>query len=567
MIKRFIRQYAKRNRTHREIAPEEIFVDSENLPLFNQHQFEGRIESPISKHSVIGVVVVFILFGFLYLGQIWKLQIVNGETYAKASENNRLQHSPVFANRGLIYDRNDVLLAWNIPKPELDFSERQYIEKPGFSHVLGYVKYPQKDKAGFYYDNAFHAFGGVEATYDEKLHGVNGLKIVETNAVQEIVGDSVIEQPQSGEDIHLTIDAGLQEAMYRAIEDVAQRAGYPGGAGVIMDIHTGEVLAVTSYPEYDANVLTQGVDDALISSWLQDSTNRFLNRATKGLYTPGSIMKPFVALGALTEGLVTPETIIISVKNMEVPNPYDPDNPSYFSDWKARGPVAVRTALALSSNVYFYQVGGGYTPTGQRGLGITKLSEYFKLFGFGDPINDVFLGGPSGVIPDPSWKAKQFNGEAWRLGDTYFTAIGQYGVQVTPMQVARAVSAIANKGTVLEPKIRTNDATYITKTINGIPDAHYKVVWEGMREAVTDGTAKSIDIPDISIAAKTGSAELGVSKARVNSWITGFFPYEKPKYAFVLVMEEGDRDSQLGAGGAMRQVFEWMKIYAPEYLK
>jgi penicillin-binding protein 2 len=567
MVKRLIKKYTKRKFTNREITPEEIFVDSENLPLFNQHQFEGRIEFPISKGSVIGVVVVFCLFGLAYLGQIWKLQVANGDSYATASENNRLQHSPVFANRGLIYDRNDVVLAWNIPKPELDFSEREYISKPGFGNLLGYVKYPKKDKAGFYYDNSFHAFGGIESVYNEQLTGSNGLKIIETNALQEVIGDNTIEQPESGEDMRLTVDAGLQEKLYLAIADVSERAGYLGGAGVIMHIETGEILAVASYPEFDSNVLTNGSDQALITEWLQDPVNRFLNRATKGLYTPGSIMKPFVALGGLTEGVVTPNTIILSVKNMEVPNPYDPENPSFFSDWKARGPVDVRKALALSSNVYFYQVGGGYTPTGQQGLGITKLAEYYKLFGFGDMVNDPFLGGPSGVIPDPAWKEKQFNGEPWRLGDTYFTSIGQYGVQVTPMQVVRAVAAIANGGKLLGPKIRTNDATYVTKTINSIPENYYKVVWEGMRQAVLDGTAKSLDMPQVAIAAKTGSAELGVTKARVNSWVTGFFPYENPKYAFVLVMEQGDRDSTLGAGGAMRQVFEWMSIYAPEYLK
>jgi penicillin-binding protein 2 len=132
-----------------------------------------------------------------------------------------------------------------------------------------------------------------------------------------------------------------------------------------------------------------------------------------------------VALAGLNEGVVSPNKEILSVKNMEVPNPYDPSNPTLFSDWKAHGYVNVFSALAYSSNVYFYQVAGGYTPTGQKGVGITKLEEYYKLFGFGSDVDDEFLGGQKGTIPNPKWKADNFDGDDWRLGDTYFTAIGQ----------------------------------------------------------------------------------------------------------------------------------------------
>lgn len=565
MVKRIIKKYTKRKGINRYISPEDIFVDSENLPSFDRHQFEGRIEYPISKRSVVGVVIAFCLLGVAYLWQVGNLQLIQGEAFAKASEGNRLQHSAIFANRGVIYDRNGVPLAWNISNPELDYSERQYIETPGFGNLLGYVKYPKKDSAGFYYDDSFQVFGGVESFYNDRIGGVNGLKIVETNALQEIVGDNTIKQPESGEDITLTVDSRLQEVLYRSIADIAGRVGFTGGAGIIMHAETGEVLAVTSYPEYDPNVLTKGEDQALITEWLNDSNNRFLNRATKGLYTPGSIMKPYVALAGLNEGVVTPETIIVSEGEMKVPNPYDPSNPTYFSDWKAHGPVNVKSALAYSSNIYFYQVGGGYTPTGQKGVGITKLEEYFNLFGFGTPINDPFLGGPAGTIPNPKWKAENFDGEDWVLGDTYFTSIGQYGMQVTPMQIARGLSALANGGNVLLPKIIADDATYVTKKITTIDAAHFQTVREGMRNGGEFGTARGLDIPETRVAGKTGTAELGVSKANVNSWVNGFFPYEKPKYTFVIVMEQGSRTNLIGGVAVMRQVLDWMRVYAPEY--
>jgi len=264
---------------------------------------------------------------------------------------------------------------------------------------------------------------------------------------------------------------------------------------------------------------------------------------------------------------VSPSTTVLSEEQMLVPNPYDPDNPSYFSDWKAHGNVNVRRALAMSSNIYFYQVGGGYTPTGQEGIGITKLEEYFRMFGFGSAVNDPLLGGLSGTIPNPKWKEEVFDGEPWRLGDTYFTSIGQYGVQVTPVQVARAVAALANGGRLLQPTLNTTDAVFVTRTIESIDQAHFDTVRAGMRDAVVDGTAKGLNIPETAVAAKTGTAELGVSKARVNSWVTGFWPYEEPKYAFVIVMEQGSRSNLIGGVAVMRRVFDWMRVYAPEWLE
>lgn len=250
---------------------------------------------------------------------------------------------------------------------------------------------------------------------------------------------------------------------------------------------------------------------------------------------------------------------------MEVPNPYDPSNPSIFTDLKAHGYVNVFKALAYSSNVYFYQVSGGYTPTGQKGIGITKLEEYFKTFGFGDDIDDEFLGGQSGTIPNPKWKAENFDGDDWRLGDTYFTAIGQYGVQVSPIQIARAVSAIANGGKLIEPTIKLDDSVTILKNIDNIKKENFDIVQRGMRDAVLYGTAKGLNIPGAEIAAKTGTAELGVSKAKVNSSVIGFFPYQDPKYAFVVLMEQGSSTNMIGGVAVMRQVLDWISIYRPEY--
>lgn len=566
MVQKTLNKLRHRKYSSKDIALDEVFLDSQNLPEFDRNQLEGRIEKPISKQVVTIIFFAFVLIFVSFLFKIWNLQIVNGESFAKISAENSLRHTLIFADRGIVYDRNHVPLIWNERQKDAeDFSLRKYIEKPGFANLLGYVKYPKKDSAGFYYAESFEGIGGLEQYFDEIISGKNGLKIIETNALMDVVGDNTIQDPVSGKSLALSIDAELQSKLYSTIADIAGRVGFTGGSGVIMDVNNGEILAVTSYPEFNSNTLTDGSDKETINNYLNDSNNRFLNRATKGLYTPGSILKPIVALGALNEGVISPSKQILSTKEMSVPNPYDPAHPSIFTDWKAHGYVDVYGALAYSSNVYFYQVAGGYTPTGQKGIGITKLEEYFRAFGFGDDIDDEFLGGRHGTIPNPKWKAENFEGDDWRLGDTYFTAIGQYGVQVTPVQIARAVSAIANGGKLIEPTVKLEDSVTILRNMDNVSQSNFDIVKKGMRDAVVYGTARGLNLSNVEIAAKTGTAELGVSKENVNSSIVGFFPYQQPKYAFVVVMEQGSRSNLIGGVAVMRQVLDWINIYRPEY--
>ena len=160
-----------------------------------------------------------------------------------------------------------------------------------------------------------------------------------------------------------------------------------------------------------------------------------------------------------------------------------------------------------------------------------------------------------------------FSGDPWRIGDTYNTAIGQYGFQVTPIQMARAVAGIANNGRLVTPKIDINTKTKIENISINIDQDYIDVVKEGMRLSVTDGIASGIFLPYVNVAAKTGTAELGSSKKLVNSWITGFFPYDNPRYSFAVVMERGPRSNLIGALFVMRNLFEWMSLEVPEYLK
>jgi penicillin-binding protein 2 len=174
------------------------------------------------------------------------------------------------------------------------------------------------------------------------------------------------------------------------------------------------------------------------------------------------------------------------------------------------------------------------------------------------------MGEEEGVIPDPVWKEKVFKDD-WRLGDTYLTSIGQYAMQATPLQMLRAYAALANGGYLVTPHI-LKDAQGERLNLNLKQDA-LGIVRDGMRRTVIQegGTARALDRKDVEIGAKSGTAELGTSKAMVNSWIAGFFPYEKPKYAFILMMEYGPRANTVGASRVMANVFDWMAINRPEY--
>jgi len=556
-----------RRRTYKDISPDEIFLDSKNLPDFDLYQFEGRLEKPISAKVFSFLGLTFLFVAIVFLIKFGDLQIIHGSFYKDRSENNKLKQILVLAPRGIVYSRDGKKLIWNQKvENDKDFSLRKYIEVPGFSNLLGFLKYPAKDKSGYYYEEEFMPKDGAELYLNEILAGRNGLELIETSVNGDVISQSVIETPKNGEDATLSIDARVQGELYKIIKNLADSVDFKGGAGVIMDIDSGEILAMTSFPEYSSSVMTEGVDRTLIENYYKDNNNPFLNRITSGLYTPGSIVKPFLAFAALEEKIISPEKIIVSTGKIEVPNPYDPSKPSIFRDWKAHGAVDMRKAIAVSSDVYFYEIGGGFGS--QKGLGIEKIKKYLELFGLTKKTGFDFEKEETGVIPDPHWKKETFDGEIWRIGDTYNTAIGQYGMQVTPIQVVVAVSALANNGKLITPSILfTSTSSSVSGTkIEGNTE-NFQVAREGMRMSAKEGTASGLNVGYINIAGKTGTAELGARKQFVNSWVIGFWPYEKPKYAFTVVMEKGPVTNLTGATFVMRSLFDWMHINTPEYLK
>jgi penicillin-binding protein 2 len=545
-----------------EIHPDEILIDSQNMGEFDQDQFEGRIERPLGRQSFFLVAGVLVFLLMLLAGRAGFLQLLQGTAYAQRAQNNQLEERVLFADRGIIVDRTGLPLAYNEHLNAGDeFARRVYAQVAGIAHAVGYVKSPAKDSNGVYYRSEFVGMDGAERAFDAALAGRNGMTLTETDAHGEVVSQSVEQPPQPGEKITLSIDAQVTSGLHDAIATVAKQSKFVGGAGVVMDVQTGELLALTSYPEYASQALTDGVATAIDAN-NSDTRQPFLNRALGGVYAPGSIVKPIIAVGALAEGVIDEHKQILSTGSISLPNQYDPEHPSVFKDWRANGWVDVRHAIAISSDVYFYEVGGGYQD--QPGLGIDNIDKYFRLFGFGSPAGLFGFTEAAGSISTITWKAENFPGDPWRIGDTYHTAIGQYGTQVTPLQAVREAAALSS-GELVEPTLLASTTPKVASL--DVPEYDLAVVREGMRLGVTGGIAQSVNFGFVHVAAKTGTAQVGMKNEYLNSWMIGFWPYEHPRYAYAVVLERGPAGTLVGASAATAQFLQWMQANAPQYLQ
>jgi penicillin-binding protein 2 len=571
--------FKKKRWRSREIDPDEIFIDSSNLPSHNEKQFEGRAEKPVSPRAIWGLGIAFLILVVAFSLKSYDLQVKHGKDFSNISRNNRLDRSLIFATRGIIYDRNGLELAWNESPPStrenvaLDyattsvFALRKYSPLPGLSHLIGFVRYPKSDAGGAWWREDYAGISGVELAFDTVLRGKNGSIMREIDARQRIVRENLVSPPQNGTDLTLSVDAEIQGQLYKILSSHASANKFDGGASVIIDVITGEIIALTSFPEYDHAAFTSG-DTRAVQDAISNRRTPMLNRAVSGAYTPGSIVKPIFAAAALKEGIISPDKQILSTGAISLPNPYDPEHPSVFRDWTVHGLVDMRTAIAVSSDEYFYTIGGGYG--GQKGLGINLIDKYARDFGLATSTGIALLGEVSGVIPTPSWKEQVFGADdPWRIGNTYHTVIGQYGFQVTPVQAVRFTAAIANGGKLMTPQLLASSTPEYTRI--DIPDSYLQIVREGMRLAVTslrtDATAKFLNIKGIQLAAKTGTAQLGVHNEFMNSWSIGFWPAENPHYAYATVLEKAPAGTLSGSAPAMLPFFQWLIANKPEYVQ
>ena len=542
--------FKRRQKKERGIDLHEI-LHHRKLRSMTISDTDGRINLPISSYMIYFVFFCIISILFLLLARVGYLQLIDGEKYREISLLNISNREILFADRGLIYDRNKKLIAWNEKVEDQLFKKRVYVNKS--ISLIGSVRYPKKDNNNKYYVHNIQGIDGVERRFDSILKGENGALVNESSAMADIpLTPGFREEAEGGTNIHLAIDLDLQNILYKAVSLSVRDRGYESGVGVVMDVDNGDLLALVEYPHGKADV--------------NGDFSYGIHKSVSGLFTPGSTVKPFFALAALEEDIITPDEYIYSGGSLVLENPYNPDKPSIFEDWKAHGYVNLTDALAVSSNIYFYEIGGGFKK--RKGLGIRKMNDYAKLFGFGQATETGVAAEPDGLVPSPEWKEKNF-GDPWRVGDTYNTVIGQYGFVVTPLQMARAVSSLANGGFRVEPSILKNGSSKRVKL--AFEEANIAKVKEGMRFSVTSpiGSTRALDFNGVSIAAKTGTAQVNKSKGIINSLVIGFYPYKAPRYAFVLIMERGYSDpTKLSAAlFAAKKFFVEMMAKFPEKLK
>lgn len=435
---------------------------------------------------------------------------------------------------------------------------RQYTQGELVAHVLGFVGRVDPDEyarlAGVGYQMNDHiGKAGVELTYEAALRGSPGLREVETDAAgREIrVLSEVAAKP--GGNVVLSIDVDFQ----RKVEEFL-RAGMGksrNASAIVLDVRNGEVLALVSLPAYDNNVFTGRVDEAAFQKLRDDPNKPLLNHAIAEMYPPGSTFKQITGTAALQEGIAHANTTITSRGSIQVPNQYNPRIVYTFKDWAALGTLDFYRGVAMSSDVYFYYLAGGYSENNRelfQGLGATRLADWARRFGLGSSTGIDLPGESEGLVPDPAWKERTL-GEPWFIGDTYNFGIGQGYAAATPLQMALVTAALANGGDVLIPhvvkEIRNSDGQVVPARGNvkrnlNVDPRNLNIMREGMRQAVSDGTAKPAGTRSVAVAGKTGTAEFGERRPDgsylEHGWFTGFAPFNNAEIAVVVFLEQGN---------------------------
>jgi penicillin-binding protein 2 len=597
-----------------EIDPEEVLLDK--LAKKREEEmgiFEKKLETPIFQSVIFRFFIfLFFLFLILYL-RVFQLQAIENQEFKLKADSNKFLILKIKAERGVIYDQNFKQIVFNRPifnliltksklpedekererilrevskilkinleelKEKINSSDekikivenlehqaliiletkidqlsgfeiekdvqREYLDGETISHLIGYLG--KKDLVGK---------EGIEKFYDQILSENSGKILIERDSRGKIISQKIIELPIPGKSLVLWLDFDLQKKIKEELEKKMKEVGAKGGAAVALDPKTGGVLASVSLPSFDNNLFSKGILKEDWEKLEKDPKNPLLNRVTSGQYLLGSTVKPFIALAALEEKIISLNKKIDCQGKIEIPHRYNPEVVYKFGDWTVHGLTDIRKAIAESCNVFFYTVGGGYQ--GQEGLGVSRIKKYLEIFGFGKLI-DSDLPIPSfakGLIGDPEWKKKNF-GEGWWDGDTYNLSIGQGYILTTPLQVARAYAAIANGGKLLKPKFvkeivdqEKNVIEIIEPEVeNEIPldPKNLQIVKEGMRWAVTGQNsphASVIALNDLPVAAaaKTGTAQVPKKGCEdcYNVWVSIFAPYEDPKIVLVIMLED-----------------------------
>ncbi|ALE90918.1 MULTISPECIES: penicillin-binding protein 2 [Pseudomonas] len=598
------------------------------------HEKDARL---VRGRVVVGAIVVVVLICVL-LARLYFLQVVQYEYHSTLSENNRVHVQPIPPTRGLIFDRNGVVIADNRPSFSLTMTrersgdsqqvldvivevlqltpeDRALFEKrmkqgrrpfepvpilfelneeqiariavnqfrlPGvevvaqlvrhypqgahFAHSVGYMgRINEKELKSLDPVNysGTHHIGktGIERFYEAELHGQVGYEEVETNARGRVLRVLKRTDPIPGKDIVLSLDIKLQEA---AEEALAGRRG----AVVALNPMTGEVLAMVSQPSFDPNLFVTGISFKAYAE-LRDSIDRPLfNRILRGLYPPGSTIKPAVAIAGLDSGVISASTRVYDPGYYQLPN-YD----HKYRNWNRTGDgyVDLDTAIMRSNDTYFYDLA--------HKLGIDRLSSYMNQFGIGQKVSLDMFEESAGLMPSREWK-RATRRQAWFPGETLILGIGQGYMQSTPLQLAQATALIASKGKWIRP--------HLAKTIEGVapvdpnpmPDivlrdpSSWAKVNHGMQQVVhgARGTARVAGVgAQYLIAGKSGTAQVVAIKQgekydrskvqerhRDHALFVGFAPANNPQITVSVMIENGEAGSRVASPVVRKVMDAWL---------
>jgi len=449
-------------------------------------------------------------------------------------------------------------------------SKRFYPENEVLSHVLGYTgTVSVEDLSELDYVSSTDVIGrtGLEREYDKDLLGQAGEIAWEVDALGRTISEEgyVIKEPVPGKNLYLTIDLEVQKQLYEVIKEGVKEYDAQGGAGIIQNPQTGEIVAIVSYPSYDNNLFVGGISSSEYSKLINDPRNPLLNRAIAAQVPPGSTFKTLVAIAALDAGAITKDTVYVSRRG------YTFSSGAPFQDYRnmAYGPLNLIDAISVSSNIYFCEL--------IRNWDMNELVPYLEAFGIGRYTGIDIPGEAPGRVPSPENKIALANTTSPWLdpvwypeGDSCNSVIGQGITLVTPLQMVNWTSGIANEGTLHTPRVgdyflnEDGERETVGSDPREVPFGDsIKIVKEGMWSAVNGprATIRTLSGMAVEVAAKTGTAEFGAlnkdgTYENTHAWTTSFFPYDDPKYTMTIFLEDGGES--INAVRVSRQMIEWM---------
>jgi penicillin-binding protein 2 len=550
--------YAQENRFRQHVirAPRGLFYDRNKIPLVkNIPNYEVTvIPSDLPQTSVERNEIYLSLSKVIGLPESEIKKITESkEDSKKISDSKKLAYTqPIVVSKSV---SRDVSLVFESKQSEFRGFYvginpiREYLDSGLLSHAFGYVGRISEEelekRKKEYILTDYIGKSGLEKNYESVLRGKSGAERVEVDSKGKIIRTYGQENPVIGDNIQLSIDFELQKKLTESLTKQMEVAKVKKAAAVAVNPQNGEVLAFVSLPSYDNNLFAKGISEADYNKLAKDENSPLLDRVISGEYPSGSIIKPYVAAAALEEGTVNESTTVQSTGGIKIGD-------ITFPDWKAggHGTTNVIKAIAESVNTYFYSIGGGYNNI--RGLGPETIKKYLEKFGFNGPVG-IDIGGESeGNIPDPEWKERVLN-EPWYLGNTYNMSIGQGDLLVTPIQMANALQAVANGGTMYKlhfekaildasGNVKSEKSPEVVKK-DFISAKTIDIVRRGMRATVTSGSARSLSSLPVEAAGKTGTAQFGPNNSKKHAWFTAFAPFDKPTIAIVVLVEGGGEGS------------------------